>query len=88
MLIRKPGELLGAVADQPGIRVEQQEVAAGGKPHPSVVAAAHAEVLLLDHVCLGKPSPNELNRPVGRPVVDHDRFVIANALEAALDPLR
>ena len=87
MLIRKPGELLGAVADQPRIGVQQQEVAAGGEPHPRVVAAAHAEVLLLDHACLRKPPPNELDRPVGRAVVDHDRLVIAHALEGALDPL-
>ena len=88
VLVGEPRQLRDAVAGDPGIRVQQQEVAAGGEPHPGVVAAAHADVLLLDHARFREPPPDDLQRLVGRAVVDHDRLVTAHALEAALDPLR
>src|SRR5439155_27361498 len=86
MLVREPRQLLDTVAHHPGVRVEQQEVAAGGEPHPGVVAAAHTDVLLLDHARFGEARANDLDGPGRRTVVYDDRLVAAHALESAVDP--
>src|SRR5262249_8968363 len=79
-------ELLDAVADDPGIRVEEERIRPLRRPHAGVVAAAHAAVLLLDHARLREALAHELERPVGRAVVDDDHLVTAHRVEAALDP--
>ena len=88
MLVGKRSELFYRVPDRPRIRVEQQEIAPRGEAHPRVVAAAHPAVLLFDHARVGKAAPHDLQRLVLRPVVDDDRLVASDALEATLDPLR
>ena len=79
-------ETLQAVRDDPGIGVEEEEVATAGRAHAGVVAAAHPTVLLLDHAHLRKPFPHELERAVARAVVDHDHLLAAHGLEALLQP--
>ena len=80
------GELLDRVADGPGVRVEKQEIAARGHAHARVRAGAEAGVPLLDQPRLREAAAHELERPVGRAVVDDDRLVPAHALEAPLQP--
>ena len=86
MRVGERDELVEPVADDPGVGVEQEEVAAVGGAHAGVVAAAHAAVLLLDHAHLGEPLAHELERAVGRAVVDDDHVAPAHGLEALLDP--
>ena len=86
MRVGERDEPLEPVADDPGVRVEQEEVAAVGRAHAGVVAAAHAAVLLLDHAHVREALAHELERAVGRAVVDDDRLVAAHRLEALLEP--
>ncbi len=74
------------VVQHPGVRVEQEPVATAGDAHAGVVAAAHADVRLLDHARLRKLRAHELERAVGRAVVDDHDLVAPNRLETALEP--
>ena len=88
MRVGERDEALERVADDPGVRVEQEAVAAAGDAHAGVVAAAHAAVVLLDQPHVGEALAHERHRPVGRAVVDDDRLVTAHRLEALLDARR
>src|SRR5437764_954040 len=59
---------------------------AGSNAHARVRAGAEAGVPLLDQPRLREAAAHELERPVGRAVVDDDRLVGAHALETTLDP--
>ena len=71
---------------QPRVRVQDQEVAARRGLHAAVPAGREADVLLLDHACLGQLLADDVRAAVGRAVVDDDHLLSAHALEAALDP--
>ena len=86
MLVGEGDQLLDRVAGHPGVGVEQEEVAAPRDAHAGVVARAHAQVVLLDEPRVRKALAHELAAPVGRAVVDHDRLVAGDGLEAALEP--
>ncbi len=86
MRVGERGEPVDGVPDDPGVRVQEQEVVARCDSHPGVVPATHADVRLLDHPGLREPLPDELERAVRRAVVDDDRLVAPDALEAALEP--
>ncbi len=74
------------VADEPRVRVHEQDVAAGRPADPLVPARGEPAVLALDELDVGEALPHELDRPVGRAVVhDHDAPA-REALEAGLDP--
>ena len=74
------------VADEPGVRVQEEHVAALGVPNPGVPARGEAQVLGLDHAYLRKGLSHERDGPVARAVVDDDGRHASHALETALDP--
>src|SRR5262249_4688059 len=88
MFVGERRELPYGVPARPGVRVQEQAVPPGSETHPGVVAAAHSGVLLFDQARVGKTAPHDLERLVAGAVVDDDRLMVANALEAAFDPLR
>jgi hypothetical protein len=71
---------------QPGIRVQDQEIASGRDRHAGIPPGCEPEVPLLDHPCCRKAFPDHFHRAVVRAVVDDDRLLVADALEALLDP--
>ena len=79
----EPGE---RALGQPGVGVQDQEVAAGRGRHARVPAGGEPEVLLLDQRASGKLLAHDVDRPVGGAVVDDDDLLAAHALEALLDP--
>ena len=73
-------------SQHPGVRVEQEEVAAVCGAHAGVVAAAHAPVLLLDHAHL-RGSARARARPCRRSSRCRRRRVVAgHRVEALLEP--
>ena len=84
MRLRELHEPLDRVADDPRVRVQEQEVVARRRAHSGVVAGAEAAVLLLDHQ--RAVAARDLDRRVRRAVVDHDRLEAHDALERALEP--
>ena len=70
----------------PRVRVDQQVVAGGRRAHAGVQPRAEAPVLLLDHAHLREALAHELERPVGRAVVDEHGLDPPEALETLLDP--
>src|SRR2546427_955704 len=71
---------------EPGIRVEQQRIAARGAVDAGVPAERESAVLLLDEHDFREAVAHELDGAVGRAVVDHDRLDSAHAREALLEP--
>ena len=79
-------QLLGSVAEEPGVCVQDEHVLAGGLRDASVPARRESPVLRLDERDGGEPLADELDRAVARAVVDDDRLEGGDALEALLEP--
>ncbi len=88
MLVGEGDQLLQRAVLQPGVRVQEQVVATRGGAHPGVRASSEPAVLLLDDPRGRKALANELQRSVGRAVVDDDHLGAGSleALQRALDP--
>src|SRR3954454_6216144 len=71
---------------QPRVGVQQQDVAARCPFDAGVPAVGEPAVLLLDELGLREALAHELERAVGRAVVDHHALDAAHALEALLEP--
>ena len=78
-------EAIARIADEPGVRVEDEDVRRGSLPDPPVPAGGEPEVLLLDDAYLRKALAHEVERAVRRAVVDDDRLHSGDTLERPLD---
>ena len=86
MRVGVPDEAPERPLGHPGVGVQDQEVAARRDRHARVPAGGEPQVLLLDHPRVGKELANDVDRAVAGAVVDDDRLLAADAVEALLDP--
>ena len=86
VLLGEGDEPLERAGREPRVRVQDQRVRLGEGRHAGIPAGGEAEVLLLDQLHVGEAGPDEVDRAVGRAVVDDDGLDTAHALEALLQP--
>ena len=86
MLLGVREQRLDGVAGDPRVGVQEQDEAARGGLDAAVPAGGETEIRLLHEPHVGKPLADELDRAVRRPVVDDDRLVLGDAVQAALEP--
>ena len=71
---------------EPRIGVDEKPVAPLQRPHARVVSGTHAEVALFNKRDVGIAVAHELNRAVGRSMVDDDGRCVAKRVEALRQP--
>ncbi len=86
VLVRERHEPFERALGQPGVGVQDQDVAAGRDRETRVPARRKPSVLPLEDARGREELADDVGRPVGGAVVDDDRLLVPHAREALLDP--